>query len=301
MVTEETYTYEKLYFALWEISQRYRNFTQFRVIGKSHDDRMIPMLEAGEGQACIFCIGGFTGTDRQMPRFLAQMAEEYCQAYECDWIIGECYRVRELLGQVRICFVPLMNPDGYEICTQGYRAVRNPVFRQMLKMQGIPFGEFHGNARGIDLKDNFPTPYYPRRQIHQEPASENETRALVHIFQEYEGLGLLSFGLSRKKIVYCRQNRSFAYNQKSYRLARHLQKCSEYHLEKGRIPEELNRRESEKSSGTPEQFYAEVMKQPSLMIETPFLSGGPMKEQQEKKEYGEICQLPLEYIYSLSL
>ena len=37
-------TYEDLYYEMWEISQRYSQITQFRVIGKSHDERMIPMV-----------------------------------------------------------------------------------------------------------------------------------------------------------------------------------------------------------------------------------------------------------------
>ena len=38
-------------------------------------------------------------------------------------------------------------------------------------------------------------------------------------FQEYSSLGLLTFSYSRGKIVYCRQEKGFAYNQKNYRLA----------------------------------------------------------------------------------
>lgn len=296
----ELRTYEKLYFSLWEMGQRYGAFVQFRVIGKSHDDRMIPMLEIGEGQPCIFCLAGLDGTDHLMPAYLIRMAEEYCQAYECDWIMDEAYQVRKLLDHVRICFVPLLNPDGYEICTGGYTAIRNPVFRQMLRMQNSPSEEFFCNARGVDLKMNFPTSYYVRRQIHQEPASENESRALIRILQEYKSAGLLSFGLAEKKIIYSRQGKGFSCNQKSYRMARHLQKRSSYQLEKGRFPQEMLAHEA--STGSPEQFYAETMKQPSLTIETPLLTGVTPADfdGQLHKEYQEICLLPLEYIYSLS-
>ena len=58
MSTEQMGTYEKIYFALWELGQRYGNFVQFRVIGRSHDDRMIPMLEIGKGDTCIICLSG---------------------------------------------------------------------------------------------------------------------------------------------------------------------------------------------------------------------------------------------------
>lgn len=233
-----------------------------------------------------------------MPSYLLQMAEDYCQFYECEWIMDECYQVRSLLDHVRICFIPLLNPDGYEICRNGYTVIRNPVFRQMLRMQNCPHQSFICNARGIDLKTNFPTNYYVRKQIHQEPASENETKAVIHMFQEYRSAGLLSFGLAEKRIVYYKQNNAFSYNQKSCRMARHLLKHSGSHLE--REHRSNGDSVSEKSTGSVEQFYAEVIRQPSLMIELPVYSYEEAWENgYRKKEYSEISLLPLEYIHSL--
>ena len=40
--TDKTFcTYENIYYEMWEIAGRYAEIAQFRVIGKSHDDRMI--------------------------------------------------------------------------------------------------------------------------------------------------------------------------------------------------------------------------------------------------------------------
>lgn len=47
-------TYEDLYYEMWEISQRYSQIAQFRVIGKSHDERMIPMVELGKRDKLYF-------------------------------------------------------------------------------------------------------------------------------------------------------------------------------------------------------------------------------------------------------
>ena len=232
MIGMEACTYEKIYFALWEAARRYQDFTQFRVIGNSHDDRMIPMLEVGTGQAVVFCLSGLHGTDRQMPGLLVNMALEYCNAYECGWTLEHFYEVKTLLDEVRLCFIPVLNPDGYEIQAQGYSVIRNPIHRQMLRMKNLPPQEFFYNARGIDLRKNFPTSFMTRKSLLQEPASENETKALIRIFQEYNSLGLLSFCKSEKKLIYFHQPQSFSYNQKSYRLARHLQKCADYHLER---------------------------------------------------------------------
>lgn len=224
-------TYEDLYYEMWEISQRYSQIAQFRVIGKSHDERMIPMVELGKGTNCIFCLSGLTGLDRQTPMFLIRMMQEYVKAWESGWKMEEIYEVGEVLQNWRLCFIPLLNPDGYEIYTGDFQAIRNPIYRQMLRMQEIPSQEYTGNSRGVDLRKNFPTQYYQRKQVMQQPASKNETKALIRIFQEYSSCGLLSFDHFRNRILYFKQSKSFAANQKSYRLARHLQKCSSYYME----------------------------------------------------------------------
>lgn len=296
MITADMLTYEKLYFSLWETAQRYGKFVQFRVIGKSHDERLIPMLEIGTGQTCIFCISGVIGSERKMPEYLLRMVLEYCKAYESNWELEELYRVRKLLDQIRICVIPVLNPDGYEINKNGYKAIRNPIYRQMLRMNKIPLEEFTGNARGVDLRKNFPTSYYVRKKIHQEPASENETKALIRIFQEYKSGGLLSFSQSEKKIILYGSSQAFGYNQKSYRLARHLKQKSHYRLEK-KIYDSGNRKQ--KSTGSPEQFYGEITKQPSLMIEQPFFISEDQIQEDDGQEYKDLYLLPLEYLFSL--
>ena len=102
MSTEQMGTYEKIYFALWELGQRYGNFVQFRVIGRSHDDRMIPMLEIGHGDSCIFCVGGFSGTDGKMSDMLTLAAAEYCKTYECRWMIQDLNKFRTVVAEKEI-------------------------------------------------------------------------------------------------------------------------------------------------------------------------------------------------------
>ena len=197
-------TYEDLYYEMWEMSQRYRQIAQFRIIGKSHDERMIPMIELGKGNSCIFCLSGLTGPDRQTPKFLIRMIQEYTKAWESGWKIEEIYDVREALDKWRLCFIPLLNPDGYEIYERDFQAIRNPIYRQMLRMQEIPAKEYTGNGRGIDLRKNFPTQYYQRRQVMQQPARENETKALIRIFQEYPSSGICHLIISG--IAFCTLN-----------------------------------------------------------------------------------------------
>ena len=298
MTDTRTCTYEDLYYEMWEITQRYSSITQFRVIGNSHDERMIPMVEVGKGTISVFCLSGLTGSDRQTPGFLVQMIQEYVKAWENGWKTEEIYDLRELLDKWRLCFIPLLNPDGYEIYEGDFQAIRNPIYRQMLRMQEIPGKEYSGNGRGIDLTKNFPTQYYQRRQVMQQPASENETKALIRIFQEYPSAGLLSFGHFRNRILYFRQPKSFAANQKSYRLARHLQKCSSYYMDEPETEQGDFAVAGRPGSGSPEQFYAELCHKPSFRIET-LETVGQTKEEQLHREYRKLHTLPLEYLFSL--
>ncbi len=297
--TDKTFcTYENIYYEMWETAGRYTEIAQFQVIGKSHDDRMIPMVQLGKGAETIYCIAGLNGQDRRMPVYLLQMMKEYAKAWECKWKLDELYDLRELLANWKICFIPLLNPDGYEIYEKDFFAIRNPINRQMLRMQEIPCKEFVGNSRGIDLRKNFPTQYYRRKQIHSQPASENETKALVKVLQENSGRGLLSFGYSERRIVYFRQSQSFAANQKSYRLARHLQRQAGLNADKMKYHLDDVEPTGRRRYGSPEQFYAEICRQPSFRIEIPYSNGEDVAVP-DQAEYKEIHTLPLEYLFSL--
>lgn len=291
-------TYEKLYYTLWELAGRYGSFCQFRAVGNSHDDRLIPMLEVGSGSQMIFCVAGIDGTQRLLPQLLTKMAEEYCRNYECNWQLEDFYPVRKLLDKIRICFLPVLNPDGYEINQNGFASVRNPIYRQMLRMQSIPAKDFGYNARGVDICHNFPTIHYIRSRMGEEPGSENETKALIRIVQEYGGRGLITFGQTGREIVYYHGEMGLGGLSKSYRLARHMQKTSSYRLEKE--PDTSGSGKKFKGMGTPEQYYIQTIKQPAFRIKVPSLGeDGKTGETNRQSIYEEIHLLPLEYIFSL--
>ena len=159
----------------------------------------------------------------------------------------------------------------------------------MLRMQEVSCKEFTGNARGTELRKNFPTGYYRRKQIYQQPASENETKALVRLFQDDPG----------KRIVYFRQSQAFTANQKSYRMARHLQKCSASDMDKKNFHLEDVEPAGRQGYGSPEQFYTEICHQPAFRIEVPCENEVHAASIEKQIEYREIHTLPLEYIFSL--
>ena len=298
MVLSREMTYEKIYYTLWECGQRYREFAQFRVIGQTHDDRMIPMLELGTGEYAVFLMAGTDSGEPWISCCLTEMIGEYCSAFECGWKIDEEYPVRELLEQYRFCFIPMVNPDGYELYIKGYSAIRNPIYRQMLKMREETPEDAFCNARGVNLRNNFPTGYYQRKRLGQEPASENETKALIRIFQEYRSLGLLSFCYTGKKIYYYRHPQAFSCNQKSIRMARHLQKNTCYSLGKIHCDSSASKDHPFMEKGSPEQYYMEITKRPAFLIEAPCPREDSIPCFQQDQEYRELRKIPLEYLLS---
>ena len=108
----------------------------------------------------------------------------------------------------------------------------------------------------------------------------------------------MSFSYSEKQIVYFRQSQSFAANQKSYRLARHLQKQAGLNADKAKYHLDDVEPTGKRGYGSPEQFYAEICRQPAFRIEIPRRSRGN-EMVPDPTEYEEMHTLPLEYLFSL--
>ncbi len=281
MILTQTSTYDEICENLYHLSAEYKDFTTLRMVGTSHDQRKIFLFRVGLGMETIVLSAGLYGRDTINPLLFLQLAREYCKAYLEDTSIGT-YRVRELLNRCSICFVPLLNPDGYEICRYGYEAIRNPILRQFCKIREIDYKQWIFNAKGIDINGNFPCKSYVQQQLGEYPASEPETRALMKVFEEYDTIGYLNFQSRGRITYYFRQALPFAYNPKYHRVARFMQKISDYCIGK---------KEEDKTGGTPLNYYSELMKKPALTIET--LESDPACF---KETYKEVRTLPLKII-----
>ncbi len=284
----KTSTYKSVYYQLRELSQRYRDFTRFRMIGQSHDERVIPMLEIGRGREVLICTAGIYGREQKNVEFLLQMAGEYCQAYECSRLIEREYPVEELLDQTSLCMIPLVNPDGYEISRKGFSVIGNPILRQMLKMMSQPYADWKYNARGVDLQGNFPTEGYQRTSICEHAASENETRALIHVFKEYESVGYLDFR-GRETVRRRSRNTLFLrYSRKGKKIARSLSKLSQ---SRGRSQEMIPAYVGSSAL----EYYSELTGNPAVAVET--VDENEIETIEDFQEvYEELRTVPLEYL-----
>ena len=279
-------SYEELYYSLWELSCRFSDFVNFRVIGCSHDKRYIPMLEIGTGSSGFYCAGGLQSRDYKISALMPQILQIYCQAFEEGWEIGHFYQTRKLLSKTRLWMIPLLNPDGYEICRCGYTAVRNPAFRQMLRTEfSHTSADYEGNARGNQIESLF------LDHTEKELFLENENRTMISLIRELKGTGLLHLTTQMDSpytaIWFCKKRLAPVFHHRS----RHLVSCLLQSMEEGK---KLHTRKSGQffPEGTLENYYSQMTQNPSVQMRLPADSD---------LSVGEISKYPLECLYSITM
>ena len=291
IVLNRRYSYEDIFQEMEELSRQYPDFTVCRSIGTSHDGREIPMMRVGLGKKTLVLTAGIHGRESVNPILLVKMLEDYCQAFEMqEERYG--YQVQSLLDGCSVAVIPLVNPDGYEIALRGFSVIQNPMLRQLCKMKEIGWQHWKYNARAVDINRNFPCRSYIQQQLGEYPASEKETQALIQVFRDYDTLGYVDFHSRGRIIYYYRQAIPFAYNQRNHKLARYLQKLSDYSLGK-REEEYLSRL----NGGRPVNYFSEFLGKPAITVETVEEDASyPLDPAYQEKTYREICALPLELL-----
>jgi len=286
---EQRYTYEDILASIEHLSQEYSPFVICRMIGKSHDDRLIPMIRIGTGESTLICTAGMHGRETVNPVLVLKIIEEYCEGYQNRRTIGNTYDVYKLLNTYSICFVPLVNPDGYVVALDGFSSIQNPILRQNIRMKRIASECWKYNARGVDINRNFPSKSYVQQQISEYPGSENETKAIMNVFRDYHSVGYVDFHSKGKIIYYYHQSMPSVYNQKSHGLAKYLQKISRYSL--GKKEEDTF---SKLNGGNCVSYYCESLEKPALKVET--LEDNaifPLHMKYKKEAFDEIHTIPL--------
>ena len=108
-----------------------------------------------------------------------------------------------------------------------------------------------------------PTNYYQRKRVNQEPASENETRALISIFSGIFKPWPAYIQLFQREDRLLQTGERLCLQSEKLQNGKHLQKCSGYRLEKGIAGgARVKKAGAKPEMGSPEQFYAEVIRQP---------------------------------------
>lgn len=277
------YTYEELMAEIEELCRKYPQYLTMEETGISHDERSIPGIRMGNAEQCLICSAGVHGRESVNPVLLLRMIGDYCKIWNQE----------PLFRRYSLYFMPLLNPDGYEVALRGFEALRSPILRHAMRMRNEPWETWKCNGRGVDINRNFPCSSYLPGNGSWVPASENETKALMDVFQKYpESIGYIDFHSRGRIIYYYRNAMTEDYNRVSSRFAKTMQKLSKYDL--GSKREEFAARTD---GGNSVNYYSERYKRPALTVETVEDEAGfPLDAAYQEHSYSEIWRLPLAYL-----
>lgn len=281
----EKYSYDDFNSDAKALAKQYNNIIKYVTIGESHDNRDIVMLRLGIGRRYILFCGGVHGRETINPIVLLRIIENYAFHYEAykeykekykqslqhfDLGIGKQYEklifdkcIYELLQTYTILMIPLLNPDGYMISLYGPVAIKNLLLQKAIKRRKNDYSDWKYNARGIDINRNFPCLSWKPKGKYDYAASENETKALIQVFHQYNIRLFLDFHSRGKSIYYYRSRMSSKYNEKQLYIAKCLMKVTNYEL-----IDPINEFDYGDSGGNTVHYFSEHFYRPALTIET---------------------------------
>ena len=115
---------------------------------------------------------------------------------------------------VNMYFIPMLNPDGVELCINGIQSVVDKTYREFLleiNNNSEDFSLWKANARGVDLNNNFNVDWdkfkktkLPSSQgyIGLYPESEKETKTLINFTKKISPFLTVNYHCKGEEIYY---------------------------------------------------------------------------------------------------
>ena len=312
-LNDENYTYDKFITDSNKLADQYNNLIQNVTIGSSHDNRDILLLKLGLGDRKIICLGGVHGRESINTIVLMKIIEYYAMLYNRyieekgnlfqqinerhsdfeneyeNMILGNC--MHELLETYTILFIPLLNPDGYMISLYGYEIIRDEKLREKAISKKLPHAFWKYNARGVDINRNFPSKLWKPKNPNDYAPSENETKALISLFHQYDTKGFIDFHSRGKEIFYHRKVLSDTYNEKQKYIAHKLKEVTGYTIVSPEHEIDVG-----DSGGNTVHYYSEHFFKPAITIETVEEEASfPLDVKYRQSTYDELKLLIFKY------
>lgn len=303
---EPLYSHDKLVSDAKALAEQYRSIIQYVTIGRTHDNRDIVLLKLGTGRKHMLFCSGVHGRETINPIVLMRITQYYAEVYNNylsrkeafirrtldpeilqqkqyeEMIFDKC--VYELLQTYTILIIPLLNPDGYMISLTGYHSIRDNKLKESAIKKRIPYAEWKYNARGIDINRNFPSLSWKPKAPGDYAASENETKALIHVFHSYRIRCFIDFHSRGRSIYYYRNIMPEDYNERQLRISKRLAAVTKYEL----MPpeEEIDYGDT---GGNTVHYFSEHFNRVALTIETvPEEAGFPLDNRYRHDTFHEL-------------
>lgn len=259
------YLYSEYVSQMEELVKAYDKCLSIIDMSKTVDNRKLIATKLGAGVVRLILIAGVHGREWINTKALVNILNFYCKMYSDRIVLREDrgIDVRRLLDSRSIIFIPLVNPDGYAIATEGFHVIKNKELRTRCQSLDIDYRYWKYNARGIDINRNFRCKSYMKKVDSDYPFSENESIWLKRIFDTYRADILIDIHSRGENIFYYRNYMDKEYNINQLKWAKYIGNITGYRLSEP--SEEIGK---EDCGGNTVHYYSEYVKNTAITIET---------------------------------
>lgn len=211
------YGVEQLAVKMKGLARKYP-FVSVGSIGKSALGKSIPYLRMGAGPFHWHFNGACHANEWITSLLLMRFAEDYANA--CAKRLPFWGKsAKDLFARCSLWIVPMLNPDGVELCLQGMTDA-HPNYQHLLEWNrgSNRFHRWKANARGVDLNDQFPANWETERERRavngpgprdyggEKPLSEPEAIALAEFTEQNDFHAVIALHTQGEEIYWNYRN-----------------------------------------------------------------------------------------------
>ena len=169
-------------------------FFKINNIGESTLGEKIIYIKLGKGNKKIFINASHHANEWMTSLQTMLFIEKYLQLYK-NKENYKGYEINELWNKVSVFFVPMVNPDGVNLCLKNKKILNENLYKEIWEKYINEIENWKANIRGVDLNLNYPAGWQnavknkakkgitmpgPRDYAGPNPLSEIETKNMVN-------------------------------------------------------------------------------------------------------------------------
>ncbi|WP_408008445.1 stalk domain-containing protein [Pseudalkalibacillus sp. A8] len=185
----QTYTYNEMVRDIKALAKKHPDLIKYKVIGKSEYGRDIYAVSLGTGRSTVFINGSHHAREWLTTNLNMYMIDQYTQAYKANRSI-DGYKVKPILNNTTMWFVPMVNPDGVTLQQSGLSAFPQSAHAGLIKMNegSEDFTRWKANGKGVDLNRQYDADWANIKNNRSEPSWANHKGKAPHTASEVKAI-----------------------------------------------------------------------------------------------------------------
>ena len=234
---DKNYTYDILKNDSIFLKMLYPNL-KIKSIGKSTLGEDIKYIILGRGERKLFINASHHANEWMTSLIIMLFIEKYLELYK-NKKIYKGYVIEELWNRTSIFIVPMVNPDGVNLCLKDKKILMNKSYEEIWKKYENNLNGWKANIRGVDLNLNYPAGWEeavknkkiyspgPRDYPGPNSVSEIETKNMINFSQLFLFDMTISLHSQGQEIYWSYLDKKI---QKAYDIGKIFERVSGYTL-----------------------------------------------------------------------